>query len=658
LDYIPLYSRKTPVNREITLKPSHLILRLTLIFATSLVSIFVKAQKYAAFAIPDSLKENADMVIRLEEQSYEIKSTGKAISHERHVYTILNEKGERYGTYRTHYNSKSVFINSVNAYMYDASGKELRHFKKKDMEDQPAYDGSSFVNDERLKIGSFYSHSYPYTVDFEEEDEITELIHIHDWYPQSSLKYSVEKSVYSITTPTGYSIRYKMLNSNLKPVIEEKGDKKTFTWEIRNLPAFDEAPYANFFSYTPNLMIGLSDVEMGEYKGSMNTWNDYAKFYGSLQKGRDILPEETKQKVHELTRDIKDPETKVAVLYNYLQQNTHYVGIQLGIGGWQTYDASYVATKKYGDCKALSNFMVSLLKEAGIKGHAVVIEAGKEEKDFVTDFTHDPFDHVICCVPLGKDTIWLECTSQSLPPGYLSKFTANRYGLLIDDNGGTLVHTPAYLLADNVQLRKISAVLDQDGNLSLECVTSYKALCQDDIEGIIHGISKDEQLVRLKSEFSLPSYDVVSFSYKEDYSKRLPVIYESLKLSVNNYAQVTGKRIFINPDILTRSSEKMSEEKNRLFDVELNDEFKHIDSIQITIPAGYEMESKSTDLEMTTKFGKYRQRTVISADKIMYYRIREQFSGRFPAKDYAGMVKYVNDVFDADHTSIVLVKKN
>ena len=136
-------------------------------------------------------------------------------------------------------------------------------------------------------------------------------------------------------------------------------------------------------------MIGLSDVEMGEYKGSMNTWNDYAKFYGSLQKGPgDILPDETKQKVHELIRDIKDPETNVAVLYNYLQQNTHYVGIQLGIGGWQTYDASYVATKKYGDCKALSNFMVSLLKEAGIKGHAVVIEAGKEEKDFVTDFTH------------------------------------------------------------------------------------------------------------------------------------------------------------------------------------------------------------------------------------------------------------------------------
>ncbi len=46
-------------------------------------------------------------------------------------------------------------INNVNAYLYDAAGKELRHFKKKDMEDQPVFDGSSFVTDERVKVGIY-----------------------------------------------------------------------------------------------------------------------------------------------------------------------------------------------------------------------------------------------------------------------------------------------------------------------------------------------------------------------------------------------------------------------------------------------------------------------------------------------------------------------
>jgi hypothetical protein len=645
-------------TRKFTLNAAYVFIKALLAVSVCFSNLSALAQKYPASAIPDSLKENADVVVRLEEQYYEVRSVVKVISHERHVYTILNEKGERFATYKTRYNNKSIFINSVNAALYDASGKELRHFKKRDMEDQPVYDGSSFVNDERFKVGGFSSQNYPYTVEFEEEDEMTELIGINDWYPQASIKRSVEKSVYGITVPSDYNLRYKMLNSGVKPSIEENGSKKTYTWEIHNLPAYEDAPYVNFLNYTPNLMIGLSDVEMGGYKGSMSTWNEYARFYGRLQKGRDVLPEETRQKVHALTDGIKDPGEKVAVLYNYLQQNSHYVGIQLGIGGWQTYDASYVATKKYGDCKALSNFMISLLKEAGIKGHAVVIRGGPEKKDFVTDFTHDPFNHIICCVPLGKDTIWLECTSQSLPVGYLSEFTANRYGLLIDDDGGSLVHTPAYLLSDNLQIRKISAVLDNEGDLDLDCKTSYKALCQDDIESVIHGTSKDDQLTRLKSEFNLPTYDVISFDYKEDNSKRLPVIEEALKLKVNGYAQITGKRIFINPNILTRASEKMVEDKNRRFDVQLEQEYKHIDTIRITIPSGYEMESGSTDMDIVTRYGKYKKKTLLTGNQLIYYRSREQNSGRFPGKDYGDILKFFNDIFEADHTRIVLVKKS
>ncbi len=634
-----------------------LVKQLILIPILCLSITLVRSQKFPVSAIPDSLKENADMVVRLEEMSYVINAIGKTISYERHVYTILNEKGEYYATYKTLYNNKSVFINSVNGYLYDASGKEQKHFREKDMEDHPAYD-VSFVDDERYKAASLFFHSYPYTVEFDEEDEITELIHISDWYPQGNFRFSVENSSYNITAPKHYDLRYRMLNSSLKPMIEEQGEKIKFTWGIHNLIAYDETPISNILNCTPHLMIGLGNVEMGGYSGNMSTWNNYAQFYGSLQKGRDILPEETKQRVHTLTDGITDPQSKVAVLYNYLQQNSHYVGIQLGIGGWQTYDAIYVATKKYGDCKALSNFMISLLKEAGIKGYAVVIKGGEEPVDFVTDFTHDPFNHVISCVPMGKDTIWLECTDQFLPAGYLSNFTSNRFGLLIDDNGGRLVHTPIYSLSDNIQIRKISAVLDPDGNLNLDSKTYYKAYCQDELERIIHHKSRDEQLKILKSRFSLPTYDVLSFNYKEDYSKRLPVINESIQISVKDYAQISGKRIFINPNILSRSRMRLMEDKNRRLDVELKEEFKYVDSVQISIPTGYEMESKSTDLTLKSKYGTYMNKMVLTGDKIIYYRQFEQYSGRFPANEFGEVVKFYNDIYDDDHSKIVLVKKN
>jgi hypothetical protein len=101
----------------------------------------------------------------------------------------------------------------------------------------------------------------------------------------------------------------------------------------------------------------------------------------------------------------------------------------------------------------------------------------------------------------------------------------------------------------------------------------------------------------------------------------------------------------------------MSEE-NRRFGIEIKEEYKHIDSVQISIPAGYEMETKSADLEISGKFGKYSQRTIVTADRIIYYRLSEQYSGRFPASEYENVVKFYNGIYDADHASMVLVKKN
>jgi hypothetical protein len=83
-----------------------------------------------------------------------------------------------------------------------------------------------------------------------------------------------------------------------------------------------------------------------------------------------------------------------------------------------------VAEKKYGDCKALSNYMVSLLKEAGVKAHYVLATSG-DEKGLERRFSGTLFfNHAICCVPNGKDTIWLECTSQTQPAGFMGESPA------------------------------------------------------------------------------------------------------------------------------------------------------------------------------------------------------------------------------------------
>ena len=588
---------------------------------------------------------------------YEIKSSEKAVVHKRVVYTILNENGNNYSAYGSGYN-KFNSIDNISCKLYDASGKELKHVKKGDMEDISGTGDENLMTDIRYKVNRFYYKVYPYTVDYEEEDDVDGILGINDWVPQKLNKMSVQDTKYVIITSKDYPLRYKSENCTMEPVISENSGKKIYTWELKNLLAKDvESSAPTWQKLVPYVMLAPSEFEAAGYKGNMSTWKGYGSFYFDLLKGRDVLPDNIKLKVHELTDGLKTPKEKIAVLYNYLQKNTRYISIQFGIGGLQPFDATYVSTKRYGDCKALSNFMVALLKEAGIKGNSVIIKSGKYSTNLDPAFPSDQFDHVISCVPLQKDTVWLECTSQTLPAGYLSGFTANRWGLLVDENGGTLVRTPKYGLNDNLQLRKINAAINDEGNLTASINTFYKAEQQDELEQEINYSSKDELLKKLKTEIDLPTYDIIRFDYKEDKTNIPPAVNESIELTANNYAQVSGRRLFINPNILNRSGVKLKKEEERKYNVELHAEYRDIDSVEIKIPVGYEPEALPSDKKIESKFGKYISSVKVMPDKIIYYRCHEQYSGIFSAADYANLVDYYDQIYKADRAKIVLAKK-
>jgi hypothetical protein len=628
------------------------------LFASCLVLLVsgVSAQQYNAGLIPDSLRKNANMVVRNYEMDIIIKSPSKAIIHEKYAYTILNHKGDDRADFATFYNKLNI-LNNASGRLYDASGKELKHIKEKDMSDRPYNDGFSLMQDLRVKTCDFNWQVYPYTVEYEQEYEMNGILYLDSWSPQEYPDISVERSKFLITAPKDYQVRFKNCNGAPAPVMLDAKSDKQYEWGVANILAREEEHFSpEWRRVKPFVLTGPSDFEIEGYKGNMQTWKDYGKFYYSLLEGRDILPDNEKKEVHELVDKLADKKAKIAALYGYMQNHTHYISVQLGLGGWQPFDAKYVATNRYGDCKALSNYMVSLLKEAGIQGNSVIIKAGRHETDFSPDFVCDQFNHVICCVPLEKDTLWLECTSQFLPAGYLGNFTADRYALLVDKNGGALVHTPVYRINDNIQTRNIEAVVDENGNLQASVRTSYKAACQDKIESLIDHNSKEEQLDYLKQEIDLPTFDIVSLDFRKDYSALLPVINEQMKLTVSNYAQVTGKRLFIDPNLLNRSITKYEEDPDRKYDIDLKDEFQHQDSVVFSIPSGYSVESLPKSLKLETEFGKYISTVSFLKDRITYTRVFLQYSGNFSSKKYSDLVKFYDQIYRADRSLIVLVK--
>jgi hypothetical protein len=612
-------------------------MRMMMILVLAMLATATLAQDYNVANIPDSLKRNSNAVKRLEELRVSVKALDKVIIRHRYAITILNERGDEFAEYSNSYSSLEG-LSDISGNLYDASGKKMKSVKRKDIQDESTSDGYSLMLDDRIKRHNFHNRQYPYTIEYEDEQQVKGSYFLPAWHPVADEEFAVEQSRYIVETPPGYKLRYKALNISTKPVMLETPQLTTYTWELKNYTGLQPERFRpSMNTLVPSVYIGPDDFMFGNYKGNMSTWQGFGKFQAELNKGRDQLPDNIKQEVHRLTDAVTDRGEKIRLLYEFMQHNTRYVSVQLGVGGWQPFDAKYVVANKYGDCKALSNYMVSLLKEAGIKANY--------------------FNHVIACVPGSRDTTWLECTSQTESAGFMGTFTGDRKALLIDDDGGHLVSTPRYSAEQNKQLRTIRAAIDADGNLSVDMNTHFTGTEQEDADMLIHHKTQEEREKYLNSSLGLATYKVDKFDYKQT-KGALPVIDEYLHISSPNYATISGKRLFLTPNIFTRSTLRLSVDSARKYPIEFWDAFTHVDSVRIDVPPGYIAESMPKDVVVTTGFGEYRIGYKFTGNQIEMVRTRTMNRSSFPADYYAELVKYFDLVYKADNSRIVLVKKD
>lgn len=614
--------------------------------------------RYAAFTIPAALLQNANAVTRVEEERYEIVNLHRALYTYKVAYTILNEEGQSHAEFVVPYDRLQKVLD-ISGTLYDAMGKELKKVRARDIRDVSAISDISLFEDNRMKIHDFGYKQFPYTVEYEVMTEYNHTFYMPGWVPQSSEGLSVESSHYTFVAPADYALRYKAFNYRGQPVVYTDKGKTGTMWTVQNLPAVHR-PFASprWRELTTTVVFAPSAFEMEGYTGNATNWTEFGKFILSLSKGRDALPPTVVQKVASLTAGITDPKEKVAKLYQYLQENTRYISIQLGIGGFQPFEAGFVAEKGYGDCKALSNYMYSLLKAAGIRSHHALINAGRnaDAKQLLEDLPSTQFNHMVLFVPLAKDTVWLECTSQDELPGYSGGFTGNRTALAITEEGGKLVKSPRYTAADNLQVRVMKGTIDEEGNLVLTTNTKYAALQQDNLSGMLSALSKDKVKKVLNEELDLPTYEINNFSYAAKKEGR-PEVNEALSISVANYATVSGRRLFVTPNVMNKSSLKLTLDTTRKVDYVFDFPYTDVDSVQITVPDGYAPESVPGETVLKTKFGNYTAGTKLDGVKLIYYRKMERLDGRYSAADGAALVKFYNDVYKADRAKVVLVKK-
>jgi hypothetical protein len=312
-------------------------------------------------------------------------------------------------------------------------------------------------------------------------------------------------------------------------------------------------------------------------------------------------------------------------------------------------EARAVSQNGFGDCKALVNYTMALLKAANIKSYYTLVKSG-EDGTINPGFVADMFDHVILCVPMQKDTVWLECTNQTKPFNYLGSSTDDRYVLLITPEGGKLVRTPCFSKNENIQKRSGTVFLNIFGASSGKISNFYSGLFFNTADGQLGLQSEQEMKQDLSLSLRFSNFNVSSASFSENRSEK-PSATLSYEISVNDFATAMGSRLYFNPSI-----ELEKYQQNFPSAVEISDPKIVTDSIIYYLPSGYKAEFLPADVKLENEFGKFSYHIEIKDNRLTYMRYLELNKVILPIEKYYDFRNFINSVARADREKIILTK--
>jgi hypothetical protein len=619
------------------------------------VVVIAQAQvNYAVSLIPDSLKKNAEAVVRESYTKFTIKdyNTAKLEVHE--VITILNEEGNHHLTFQET-SSKFETLDEAEVKVYDAFGLKKATYNKKDMT-TTAY-GDGLVVEGKVTYIQVEAAAYPITIEKNSTIKFNGLFSYPNFY-LSIPDESIQNSVFEVEVPASLSVRYKLKNSNRKPTITTADGKELFSWQVKNSTATHlEKHVGDFTNVMPHVVLGPNKFKLDEYEGDMSNWKNFGDWMNRLYEKTSTLSEDRKQFFRDLVKNATSENEKINLLYSYLQKNMRYVSIQLGIGGLRPFPASFVDEKKYGDCKALSNFLKSALDAVGIASNLIIIYRDYEAKAVDNDFPMSNFNHVILAVPQKTDTLWLECTSNTLPFAQLDESTLARKAIMITASGGVVVNTPA----SNHQRNQLTVtttikVNDEGGAVTTSQYTTTGEQ-RSTLQEIFHDLKEDDKkknFMRMNS-WKQPDNFEISTSSKMQHPYTI-----SCKMDYENIATFkAGSKLFLEPRLYRLFDEDIADNSNRKYDYHFQYPYKITDTTIYQLPAGYKIENLPKNKVMELPFAAYTSTYFFEAAQqtitcVASLAIKERI---VKATDYNKLIAFRN-MIETDAAEKIVVKKD
>jgi Domain of Unknown Function with PDB structure (DUF3857)/Transglutaminase-like superfamily len=615
-----------------------------------------------------SYDEKTNAVLLYSDTNVTVLSVDKIKTHVREAYKILRPEGRQYGTVSVEFN-RTRKISSLHGWCVPAQGKEYE-VKDKDAIDVAApIEGGELLSDVRYRVLRIPAPDPGNIVGYEYEVEEQPFWLQYDWHFQEVSP--VRESHFSLHLPSTWEYKSSWLSyAEVKPT--ESGSQSQ--WVISDVKGIrHEVDMPALGGIAGQMIVSFFPPGGTSRKSEFLNWQGVGTWYAGLSSGRMEASESIKQEVSRLVAGKTTGLAKMQSIAQFAQHDIRYVGIELGIGGWQPHAAPDVFAHRYGDCKDKATLMLTMLREIGVDSYPVVIntQRGSVSRDTPA---HQAFNHVILAIKLPDDTndpsliavmqhahmgkiLFFDPTNELTPFGQIGGYLQANYGLLVTPQGGELVELPQQPSAMNSIRRTGKLTLDANGMLKGDIIETrlgdrawserlrLRRLTNNadrikPIESLLSGSLSSFQIVRA----SIVNYEHTDQPFGFNYS-----------FQSDNYAKSAGNLLLVRPRVLgTKSWGVLETKEARKFPLEFDSPLRDTDSFEIALPAGYEVDELPPPMDVEYSFGSYHSKTEATGGSLRYTRAMEIKELSVPVSKMDDLKKFYRIIATDERSTAVL----
>ena len=562
---------------------------------------------------------------------------------------INNSEGDKYTKVSIPF-SKLSKVSKLSACILDINGNEIKNINSSDITEHSNFQNFSFFEDNMVKEFTLKHNTYPYIMTYKYLVQEKQFLYIDSWVPIINDEIPTTEAILTVELPLEYPVSYQS-----KGIVNLKTDTvkemKRYCWKSKFEPIdLVEKFMPNVYDYYNGVdIVPLNYVY--EETGSFKNWTSYGNWqYNLIEKKSDLSAVE-KEKINTLILNISDKNEQIKILYHYLQDETRYINISIKTGGMIPFPASFVAEKKYGDCKALTNYMKSLLSEIGITSYYTKVYADDAIKTIDKDFPSQQFNHVILCIPLSKDTIWLDCTSKG-PFNYLGTFTQNRDAFIVNKNNSHFVKTPALKLNNVLDVRKVEFSLISQSEVLAKFENTYRSNDFSNLMYFNKYLNKNELNMAINDDYIEKGFDLIEYKISEPHRDSTSICLSYKATSSKIFNQYGNDKI---AHLLPFDIPNFSKPKNRKFPIQLDFPIYKSDTLDYIISQHSIITNKFDNQYIKSDFGEYSIQYILQNSRIRVIKSFKLYAGIYKLKQYPAFYEFISKVKNIELNTLIII---